>query len=233
MKVKVLPKADIDRAVADEFIALIKRKPNAVLGLATGQSPLGVYKLLADAYKEKKVSFKKVITFNLGEFLDLDSNDERSYRHYMDEHLFNHIDINKNNTFIPGRDDNGYFSSQEYDMKIARHGGIDIQILGLGTDCTLAFNEPGTDFSSMTHETEVEASKAVTMGLNSIMNAKKIILVATGKAKAQAVKDMVTASKDPSHPATVLRNHINCVAYVDGEAASLLENEENITIIAD
>jgi len=234
MKVKVLEKADIDRAVADEFVALIKRKPTAVLGLATGKSPLGVYKLLADAYKKKEVSFKKVTTFNLGEYVGLDEEDSHSYRHYMNENLFDKIDIDKANTFVPCGKDNDCHSAQEYDMKIARHGGIDILILGLGTDCTIASNEPGTDFESMTHEVvKDESRKALTMGLNSIMNAKKIILIATGKDKAQAVKDMVTASKDPAHPATVLRSHINCVAYVDKDAASLLESEVNITIIAD
>ncbi len=250
MKVKILKKEDIDRAIADEFINLIKRKPNAVLGLATGSSPLGVYKLLVEAYEKGEISFKDVTTFNLDEYVGLDGDDDQSYRYFMNTNLFDKVDIDKNNTYVPRGKGNIYHSAQEYDMKIASHGGIDLQILGLGSDCHIAFNEPGTELDSLTHVTDIAEStikdnarffesedqvpkKAVTMGLNSIMNAKKIVLLATGKNKAQAVRDMVTGSKDPSHPAAVLRGHVNCVAYVDQDAASLLEKEVNITIIAD
>ena len=253
MKVKVLRKEDIDRAIANEFISLVQRKPNAVLGLATGSSPLGVYGLMVKAFEDGQVSYKDTITFNLDEYLGLDGSNDQSYRYFMDHNLFNHIDIKKENTHVPcgvGSIKEVEEKAREYDALIALNGGIDLQILGLGSDSHIAFNEPGTPLDSFTHITDIAEStikdnarffekeedvptKAVTMGLNSIMNAKRIVLIATGKNKAEAVRDMVVGSKDPSHPAAVLRSHFNCVAYVDPEAASLLEKEVNITIIAD
>ena len=239
MKVKILKKEDIDRAIADEFINLIKRKPNAVLGLATDSSPLGVYKLLVEAYEKGEISFKDVTTFNLDEYVGLDGDDDQSYRYFMNTNLFDKVDIDKKNTNVPSGVGDIEALAKEYDKKIAAHGGIDLQILGLGSDCHIAFNEPGTPFDSLTHVTDIAGStikdnarffariedvptKAVTMGLRSIMNARKIVLLATGKNKAQAVFDLVKGSKDPSHPGSILRDHPDCTVYVDEDAASLL-----------
>lgn len=239
MEVKILKKEEINRAIADEFIALIKRKPNAVLGLATGSSPVGVYKLLVEACKKGEISFKNITTFNLDEYVGLDGSNDQSYRYFMNDNLFNHVDIDKNNTNVPSGIGDIYELAKQYDVKIAQHGGIDLQILGLGSDCHIAFNEPGTSYNSLTHVTDIAEStikdnarffenedavpkKAVTMGLGSIMSAKKIVLLATGSNKAQAVKDLVKGSQDPSHPGAILRDHVDCTIYVDEDAASLL-----------
>ena len=239
MEVRILSKEEINHQIASTIINLIKSKPNSVLGLATGSSPLGVYALLIKAYKEGTISFKDITTFNLDEYVGLDENDNQSYRYYMNVNLFDHIDIDKSKTNIPSGIGDIEATAKEYDNKIAQAGGIDLQILGLGSDCHIAFNEPGTHFDSLTHVTDIAEStikdnarffkkiedvptKAITMGLKSIMSAKKIVLIATGSNKAQAVFDMIKGSKDTSHPGSVLRDHADCVIYLDKDAASLL-----------
>ena len=239
MEVKILSKEEINQQIASTIINLIKTKPNAVLGLATGSSPLGVYALLINAYKEGTISFKDITTFNLDEYVGLDETNNQSYRYYMNINLFDHIDIDKSKTNIPSGTGDIEATAKEYDNKIAQAGGIDLQILGLGSDCHIAFNEPGTPFDSLTHVTDIAEStikdnarffekiedvptKAITMGLKSIMNAKKIVLIATGKNKAQAVYDMIKGTKDTSHPGSILRDHNDCVIYLDNDAASLL-----------
>lgn len=239
MEVKVMNSENINRSIADTFITLIKKNPKAVLGLATGSSPVGVYQLLVEANKKGEISFKDITTFNLDEYVGLDGSNDQSYRYFMNYNLFDHVDIDKNNTNVPSGVGDIEALAKEYDEKIKRAGGIDLQILGLGSDCHIAFNEPGTPFDSLTHVTDIAEStikdnarffasiddvptKAVTMGLKSIMNAKKIVLLATGKNKAQAVYDLVKGSKDPSHPGSILRDHPDCTIYIDEDAASLL-----------
>lgn len=239
MEVKVLKSEQINRAIADTFIELIKRNPKAVLGLATGSSPVGVYQLLVKANKEGVISFKDITTFNLDEYVGLDGSNDQSYRYFMNYNLFDHVDIDKKNTNVPSGVGDIEALAKEYDKKIAAKGGIDLQILGLGSDCHIAFNEPGTPFDSLTHVTDIAEStikdnarffariedvptKAVTMGLRSIMNARKIVLLATGKNKAQAVYDLVKGTQDESHPGSILRDHPDCTIYVDEDAASLL-----------
>ena len=201
MKIIIGNYQQISKQIADEFISLVKAKPNAVLGLATGTSPLEIYKNLIGANKEGTVTFKDVTTFNLDEYVGLEGTHNQSYRYFMNYNLFDHLDINKDNTnVLPGVGD--YKKAMlEYDGRIAAAGGIDIQLLGLGSDGHIAFNEPGTPFTSLTHETELTQqtikdnsrlfdsidevpTSAVTMGLQSIMNARKIVLIATGKNKA-------------------------------------------------
>ena len=240
MEVKVLKSEEINRAIADTFIDLIKRNPKAVLGLATGSSPVGVYQLLVKAYKEGVISFKDITTFNLDEYVGLDGSNDQSYRYFMNYNLFDHVDINKNNTNVPSGVGDIEALAKEYDKKIAAAGGIDLQILGLGSDCHIAFNEPGTPFDSLTHVTDIAEStikdnarffariedvptKAVTMGLKSIMNARKIVLLATGKNKAQAVYDLIKGEKNESHPGSILRDHADCTIYVDEDAYSLVK----------
>ena len=240
MKIIVGNNEILSKLIADDFIKVINNKPNAVLGLATGTSPLLVYENLIKANKEGRVSFKNVTTFNLDEYVGLEGTHKQSYRYFMNENLFNHIDIDKNNTnVLLGVGDYLTFMKQ-YDQKIKDAGGIDIQILGIGSDGHIAFNEPGTPFDSLTHETELTTqtikdnsrlfndisevpTRAVTMGLQSIMNARKIVLIATGKNKAKAVYGLIKGPIDENMPCSILQKHPDVTIYVDEDAYSLVE----------
>ncbi len=240
MKIVVGNNEYISNLIAEEFIKQINTKPNSVLGLATGTSPLLVYANLVKANKEGRVSFKDVKTFNLDEYIGLDGTHNQSYRYFMNENLFNHIDINKDNTHVlKGVGDYASYA-KEYDNLIAQEGGIDLQILGLGSDGHIAFNEPGTSFESLTHIADLTDStikdnsrlfndisevptKAMTMGLKSIMNAKRIVLIATGKNKAKAVRDMLRGPVDESCPASILQKHPDVTVYVDDDAFDLVK----------
>ena len=234
MKVVYLPKIEIEKEIAQIFIDKVNENQKCVLGLATGSSPVGIYKNIIKAVEEGKVSFKDVTTFNLDEYLGLDGTRDQSYRYFMNVNLFNHIDINKDNTNVPS----GFVKDDEeaalYDEAIVAKGGIDIQLLGLGSDGHIAFNEPGTPFDALTHIAELTEqtisdnarfferiedvpTKACTMGLKSIMNAKKIVLIATGKSKAQAVNELINGEINEAWPCTILRNHPDVVIYVDSE----------------
>ena len=240
MIVKVLKQADIDKEMAEEFIKVINSKKHPVIGLATGTSPLGVYANLIKANKEGRVSFKNVTTFNLDEYVGLEGTHNQSYRYFMNDNLFDHIDIDKKNTHVLlGVGDYVSFM-KKYDKMIEEAGGIDIQILGIGSDGHIAFNEPGTPFDSLTHETALTEqtikdnsrlfndisevpTRAVTMGLKSIMNARKIILVATGKNKAKAVYGLIKGPITEDMPCSILQKHPDCTIYVDEDAYSLVK----------
>ena len=240
MKVVVGNNEKISALIAEEFIKVINKKPNAVLGLATGTSPLQVYADLAKANKEGRVTFKGVATFNLDEYIGLEGTHNQSYRYFMNENLFNHIDINKERTHVlKGTGDYLAYANQ-YDKLIEEFGGIDIQILGIGSDGHIAFNEPGTPFDSLTHVAELAEStivdnsrlfndisevptKAVTMGLKSIMNARKIVLIATGKNKAKAIYNLLKGPKTEEVPCSILQDHPDCTIYVDEAAYSLVK----------
>lgn len=233
MEVKFLPKEIIEQEIAQMFIETVKSNPNCVLGLATGSSPVGVYKKIINAVEAGEVSFKGVTSFNLDEYVGLDGTHDQSYRYFMNVNLFDHIDIDKNNTNVPNGI-NYEESVRDYDNQIAAKGGIDLQILGLGSDGHIAFNEPNTPFDSLTHVTELTEmtiqdnsrffasidevpTKAITMGLQSIMNAKKIVLLATGKSKANAVRELLHGEISEEYPCTILQKHPNVVIYVDEE----------------
>lgn len=238
MKIVVNKEEVISKMIADEFINVVLKKPNAVLGLATGTSPLGVYANMAKACKEGKVSFAKCTTFNLDEYVGLPGTHNQSYRYFMTENLFNHIDIDQKNTnVLLGVGDYKKFMA-EYDGMIEKAGGIDIQILGIGSDGHIAFNEPGTPFDSLTHETGLTEqtirdnsrlfndisevpTRAVTMGLKSIMNARKIVLIATGKNKAKAVYGLIKGPITEDMPCSILQKHDDVTVYVDEDAYSL------------
>ena len=240
MKVVVGNNEKISALIAEEFIKVVNEKPNCVLGLATGTSPLGVYANLVRANKEGRVSFKDVATFNLDEYIGLEGTHNQSYRYFMNENLFNHIDINKERTHVlKGTGDYLAYANQ-YDAEIAKFGGIDLQILGIGSDGHIAFNEPGTSFDSLTHVAELAEStivdnsrlfndisevptKAVTMGLKSIMNAKKIVLIATGKNKAKAIYNLLKGPMTEEVPCSILQKHPDCTIYVDEDAYSLVK----------
>ncbi len=240
MKVVVGTNEKISALIAEDFIKVVNKKENAVLGLATGTSPLQVYADLAKANKEGRVSFKKCTTFNLDEYVGLEGTHNQSYRYFMNENLFNHIDIDKAKTnVLLGVGDYKSFMNK-YDKMIKDAGGIDIQILGIGSDGHIAFNEPGTSFDSLTHETELTEqtikdnsrlfndisevpTRAVTMGLKSIMNARKIVLIATGKNKAKAVYGLIKGPITEDMPCSILQKHPDVTVYVDEDAYSLVK----------
>ncbi|ATZ16187.1 glucosamine-6-phosphate deaminase [Entomoplasma freundtii] len=215
----------------------IHNKPNLVLGLATGSTPLPTYECLIADHKQGKLSFVNVTTFNLDEYRGLSGSHPQSYRFFMNENLFKNIDIRLDKTFVPnGLDPN---EATNYDNLIAQAGGIDLQILGLGLNGHIGFNEPGTSFNSLTHivgltDSTIEANarffdskdevpnQAISMGLKSIMNAKEILLIATGKNKAQAVAQLVKGNLSEEWPCTILQTHPNCTIILDEAAASQL-----------
>ena len=234
MKVIYLEKNEIAKEIAKIFIEKVKENPSCVLGLATGSSPLGIYRNMIEAYKNGEVSFKYVTTFNLDEYLGLDGTHDQSYRYFMNVNLFNHIDIKKEKTHVPSgfvKDDN---EAALYDKMIAEAGGIDIQLLGLGSDGHIAFNEPGTPFNTLTHIAELTEqtitdnsrfferiedvpTRACTMGLQSIMNARKIVLIATGKNKADVVRKLIYGEVSLDLPCSILKNHPDVTIYVDSD----------------
>ena len=240
MKVVIGNNEKISALIAEEFIKQVNEKPNCVLGLATGTSPLKVYANMVQACKEGRVSFKDVKTFNLDEYIGLEGTHNQSYRYFMNDNLFNHIDINKENTHVLLGVGDYLAYANNYDNLIKQAGGIDLQILGIGSDGHIAFNEPGTPFDFLTHVAELAEStivdnsrlfndisevptKAVTMGLRSIMNAKKIVLIATGKNKARAIFNLLKGPKTEEVPCSILQDHPDCTIYVDEEAYSLVK----------
>lgn len=240
MKIVLGTNEELSKLIAEEFISLVQQKPNAVLGLATGTSPLKVYANMVEAYKSGRVSFKDITTFNLDEYIGLEGTHPQSYRYFMNVNLFDHLDINKANTnVLLGVGDYETFG-REYDNMIAKAGGIDLQILGIGSDGHIAFNEPGTPLDSLTHVAELAEStiidnsrlfndisevptKSMTMGLQSIMNAKRIVLLATGKNKAQAIYDLLKGPVTIDVPCSVLQNHPDVTIYCDEDAYSLVK----------
>ena len=226
-------------AAADIFEETIAKKPNAVLGLATGASPVLTYKELIRRYKASAVSFADVITFNLDEYCDLPRNDKNSYYTFMQKNLFSKININPENVHIEdGNAADFDAEAKAYDEKIAEAGYIDLQLLGIGTNGHIGFNEPADSFTDGTFrirlsESTIKANSryftdskmpeyALTMGVGSIMRAKKILLIATGTAKAEAIYNTVKGQVTPLCPASILQTHPDAVLLLDEAAAALL-----------
>lgn len=219
----------------------IINKPNLTLGLATGSTPLGLYKNLINMNKNNIIDFSNVKTFNLDEYFGLDKNNNQSYYYFMKNNLFDYINIDINNTHIPnGNVKNVEDECKRYDNLIQENGGIDIQILGIGANSHIAFNEPSNTFKMGTYlvdltESTIKANsrffnsiedvptKAITMGVGSIFNAKKIILLASGKEKAQAIYDTVYGEIDPKIPSSILKIHPNVTLIIDEESSKLLK----------
>lgn len=231
---------ELSKVAAKEFSKVIKEKENAVLGLATGGSPVGMYKELIRMYEQKELNFSKITTVNLDEYIGLNPEHNQSYRYFMNNNLFNHINIDKSNTFVPnGLAEDLEAQCKEYDQKIVELGGIDIQLLGVGNNGHIAFNEPNSELSSGTHiisltDNTIEANarffdniddvprKAITMGVGGIMKAKKIILIASGESKAEAIKGIFSGKITTANPATMLQMHRDVTIIVDEAAAKLI-----------
>ena len=237
MKIIIDTPEKIAQMAAQHYVELLNNKPGAVLGYATGSTPLGLYAELAKLNKDGKLSFKNATTFNLDEYAGLEPTHDQSYRYFMNENLFNNIDIPIENTHVPSGIDTA--KAGEYDDAIAEAGGIDLQLLGIGNNGHIGFNEPNTPFGSITHKVELTQSTreanarffasidevpthAVTMGIKTVMNARSIILMAIGKAKAPIIRATVCGEVTPEVPASVLQLHPDVEIYLDHDAASLL-----------
>ena len=231
--------AQIGSAAGEVFVQTVLEKPNAVLGLATGATPLPTYAYMADAYKTGRVSYKDVSTFNLDEYCDLPKTHKNSYFSFMHENLFSKIDVQAQNVhFLDGNAPDADAESARYAAEIEAVGGIDVQFLGIGRNGHIAFNEPSDRFTNDAYrvqltESTIEANSvyfddvpmphyAMTMGVGSIMRARKIVLVATGASKAEAVRSMIRGDIDPHCPASILKAHPDCTVFLDAAAAALL-----------
>ena len=228
---------EMSRLAAEEMAKVVEVKPNAVLGLATGGTPVGMYKELIKMNKDGKIDFSNVTTVNLDEYVGLGGEDEQSYRYFMNKHLFDKKPFKE--TFVPnGKAEDLDAASAEYEKIIDAHP-VDIQILGIGQNGHIGFNEPGTPLDSLTHVVELTEStinankryfdkvedvptRAVSMGIGSIMKGKKMILMAYGEAKAEAIKGMIDGPVTTDMPASALQNHQDVVVIIDDAAASKL-----------
>lgn len=227
----------MSKKAADIMIEEIQANPHITLGLATGSTPKGMYKIIIDRHKKGEVDFSNVKSFNLDEYVGLDGSNPSSYKYFMNEYLFDHINIDKKNTYIPdgkAKDLKAY--TKEYDKLIEEMGGIDIQVLGIGTNGHIAFNEPadqlyiGTSIANLTENTIKDNSRffdnldevpktAITMGIGSILKARKIILLASGENKRQTIKDLLeNETLNPRIPASFLALHPDVTIIID-EAA--------------
>ncbi len=215
----------LSQRAASLIAAQMLMKPNCVLGLATGSSPVGIYKKLIEWNRAGDIDFSKTISVNLDEYIGLDGTNDQSYRYFMQTQLFDHVNIVRENTYVP----NGCAADlakecEEYDARIERLGGIDLQLLGIGLDGHIGFNEPGDSFIAPTHvidlhESTIQANarffaseadvprQAVTMGIGAIMKAKKVVLIANGKAKKKIVQKAFFGPITPAVPASVLQLH--------------------------
>ncbi|MFC3034551.1 glucosamine-6-phosphate deaminase [Pseudoalteromonas fenneropenaei] len=236
--------AEVARYGADIFTTQLQRKAGAVLGLATGSTPVALYQELIRRNQAGEVSFKNATTFNLDEYLGLSGEHPQSYRYFMDQQLFDHVDIDKNNTHVPPGDaKNPITACQEYEAKIAAAGGIDIQLLGIGRNGHIGFNEPSSGLTSRTRvktltkatiddnarffaADEYQPHLSITMGIGTILDARKVVLLATGENKADAVKAMVEGPLTAACPASALQLHRDAVIVIDLAAASKLADIE-------
>ncbi|WP_425379713.1 glucosamine-6-phosphate deaminase [Spiroplasma endosymbiont of Stenodema calcarata] len=234
-------KNTIGKVVGQIFINIVQQNPTAVFGLATGSSPEPVYQYLIADYQKNNTDWKKVITFNLDEYVGLEPTHPQSYRYFMNKKLFNQLNINKDNTHVPIGTGDYVAAAKQYDTLIAKAGGIDVQLLGVGTNGHVGFNEPPADFTSLTGvvnlvESTIQANarffassaevpqQAVSMGIKSILNAKKIILMANGSNKAQAIKQLVEGEINNLWPCTALQMHHDVTVVIDRTAAGLLQS---------
>ncbi|MEK6264675.1 MAG: glucosamine-6-phosphate deaminase [Clostridium sp.] len=215
-------------------------KPNTILGLATGDTPLGMYSELIKLYNKKEIDFREVKSFNLDEYYGIDENNNQSYYYYMMNNFFKHINISHENINVPNGDaENIYEECLRYENEIKKSGGIDIQVLGIGVNGHIGFNEPDINFEAETHlvnldDTTIESNsrlfkriedvptKAISMGIKTIMYSKRIVLLASGLSKADAIYKTINGKINPETPASILQLHQDVTVILDKEAASKL-----------
>lgn len=229
---------DMSRKAANIIAAQVIMKPDCVLGLATGSTPIGTYARLVEQYEQGDLDFSGVTTVNLDEYKGLNRENDQSYYYFMHDHLFSKVNIDLKRTFLPdGMEPDAQKACQDYDRVIAAAGGVDIQLLGLGHNGHIGFNEPGEVFKAQTHcvdltESTIAANKrffaseeevprqAYTMGIKTIMQAKKILMVVSGADKAGIVKDAFFGAITPKVQASVLQLHKDVILVADEAALS-------------
>lgn len=239
--IKVKNYEEMSKRAAFIIASQVSIKEDSVLGLATGSTPIGTYKQIINIYNDKLIDFKNITTYNLDEYYDLSEENEQSYRCFMNQNLFNHINIDKKNTFVPnGKAENPEKECKRYDSLVEKSGNIDLQILGIGSNAHIGFNEPDDKFAKGTHLVDLKQEtidanarffkskeevpkKAISMGMKNIMAAKKVILLASGENKAQAIKSTIEGPINPSVPASILQLHPDVTFILDEEAASRLD----------
>lgn len=229
----------MSKKAAEIIIELVKKNPNAVLGLATGSSPIGMYQNMIKDHKENGTSYKNVKTVNLDEYVGLTADHGQSYAYFMRTNLFNHIDIDQTNTNLPNGNATDKQAECDRYNALLENMQQDVQVLGIGSNGHIGFNEPNTLFSSVTHVVSLAEStikdnsrlfssidevprQAFSMGIKNIMQAKSILMVVSGKNKAEAVLGMVKGKIFPTMPASVLQLHPHVTVVCDKDAASLL-----------
>ena len=246
MEVVILRNADaVAKKGAHLLVELILQKNNAVLGLATGRTPIALYEQLIDKCRKGEISFAGVSTFNLDEYLGIAEDNEHGYRAFMNRTFFDQIDIDIKNTYLPfcKEGENPRTYGLDYENEILCHGGIDLQILGIGSNGHIGFNEPVSSLNSRTriktlsHRTlqdnnqlfdnyDSQPRLAMTMGIATILDARKIILLATGSGKAEAVQNMVEGPLSSMCPASALQLHQHVTILLDEKAAAGLQNQD-------
>ncbi|MDO4306651.1 MAG: glucosamine-6-phosphate deaminase [Eubacteriales bacterium] len=234
---------EVSKKAATVMGALIVSKPNAVLGLATGSTPVGMYRYLVEWCKNGDLDFSQISSVNLDEYRGLSGDNDQSYRYFMNTNLFDHVNIDKAKTNVPnGLAEDADQACAEYNAIIRSMGGVDMQLLGIGGNGHIGFNEPSDVFEKETHvvdlaESTIQANarffesmddvpkQAFTMGIKNIMEAKKILLVATGAAKADALYKALYGPITPQVPASILQLHSDVVVVADEEALSVIREK--------
>lgn len=234
---------EVSRYTAQRLLAKIKALPTAVLGLATGSTMEPVYAQLLQYMQQAPVDLSQLTTFNLDEYIGLNAEHPQSYNYYMYQHLFNQLSIPEQNIHLPdGLADNIEHACQAYSEAIKAMGGLDLQLLGIGSNGHIGFNEPQTCFNSRTHVVELSEqtridngrfftdqnevpTHAITMGIKDILDAKEIILVATGRNKTEIMAQLFNSDIDEALPASALKQHHNLTIVLDREAAALLPEQ--------
>ncbi len=229
---------EASRRVAGMFAEAIRANPRIVLGLATGGTPVSTYRELARMHREEGLDFSTVTTFNLDEYVGLGPDHPQSFRHFMKQHLFDHVNVDPARTYVPdGLATDIAAHAERYEERIRDAGGIDLQLLGIGSNGHIAFNEPGSPADSRTRAVDLTDDTihanarffnsidevphhAITMGIGTIMEARQIVLMATGDGKAEAVRRAIEGEADPSHPASLLQRHDHVTFVLDDAAAS-------------
>ncbi len=236
--IKAKDYADMSKKAANIIASVMTLKEDAVLGLATGSTPIGTYDNLVEKYNNGEIDFSKVKTVNLDEYVGLDGNHNQSYRYFMNEHLFSRVNIDLKNTNVPnGKDEDDKKECARYHAVIKSMHGVDLQLLGIGNNGHIGFNEPCDKFILNTHkvtltESTIKANSrlfdsidevphfAYTMGIGEIMEAKSVLILASGKAKAPIIKELLEGEVNPMVPASILKVHPNCILIADEEALS-------------
>ena len=236
---------EMSRRAADVFVDYIKANPTGILGLATGSSPEGIYSCLIEDNKAGKIDFSGIKTYNLDEYYPIEPTHDQSYRYFMNDRLFDHVNIDKANTFVPDgkcEDPDAFYKA--YDEKVAAAGGIGVQLLGVGRNGHIGFNEPGEELIGATHltslcESTIDANsrffasrdlvptQALTMGIGQIMAADKVLLIALGKGKAEILEKSLFGPVTPNVPASILQFFKGEVIVCADEAALAVIKEKH------